>query len=250
MTVVKRILGISDSNSVFVPEWQRPEMFELIVGMSDRPRPRICYVGAARGDNPNRIAEFFELANRTRCEPFALKLFNMITDDPEEYFKGVDIVFIDGGATRNLIALMREWNAIEPLVRAYERGVVIAGASAGISMLFDWCVSDSIKTEIRPLQGVGILKGTVCAHYDVNQSRREVLENLIANKREALPAYGLEDGVAALFEDGHLKKVYSKQADRVLHVFERSDFDDVIRMHLKIESESIAGTDRSNNIEI
>lgn len=219
MTQVNRILGISDSNSVFVPEWQRPEMFELIVSLAQRNCPRICYVGAARGDNPNRIAEFFELASRFDCEPFALKLFSMVTNDPEDYFKDADVIFIDGGATRNLIALMREWNAIDALERAYESGVIIVGASAGVSMLFDWCISDSVRTRIAPVRGVGMLNGTVCAHYDVSPERREVLDELIAESSNALPAYGLEDGVAVLFANGEIEDVFSIKADGALHQF-------------------------------
>lgn len=194
-------------------------MFELIVSLGQSECPRICYVGAARGDDPNRIAEFYELARRTSCDPYALKLFSMLTDEPDEYFRDADIIFIDGGATRNLIALMREWNAIDALKRAYQAGVVIVGASAGISMLFEWCISDSVRTRIAPVRGIGILPGTVCAHYDVSAERRDALESHLANEPCAVPAYGLSDGVAILFTDGEFEGAFSIKQTGVLHQF-------------------------------
>ena len=223
MTVSKRILGLSDSKSVFVPSWKRPEFFELIKALSQKDNPKICYIGAARGDNPERIAEFFELSNRVSFTPNALKLFNMVTDDPKAYFADADVIFIDGGATRNLIALMREWGALAPLQHAYERGTLLVGASAGISMLFDWCVSDSIRTQILPVRGIGLLAGTVCAHYDASADRRAVLQTMLHGTKNGLPGYGLEDGVGVLFEDGKLSSVFTTEDGGKAHVFDTID---------------------------
>ncbi|MEM8814635.1 MAG: Type 1 glutamine amidotransferase-like domain-containing protein, partial [Pseudomonadota bacterium] len=130
-----------------------------------------------------------------------------------------EIIFIDGGSTRNLLALLREWSAIDALVAAYERGVLIAGASAGISMLFERCISDSVRTKIRPVSGIGLLKGTVCAHYNAREERRDVLRSLVNGKRQFLPAYGLDDGVAALFVNGRLSRSYTVTEGARLHEF-------------------------------
>ena len=218
----KRILGISDSKSVFVPSLKRPEYFELMIKLSGKVQPSICYVGAAKGDNPERIAEFFELANRVDAVPSALKLYSMVSEDPGTYFAGADIIFIDGGITRNLIALMQEWGAIDALVETYEQGTLIAGASAGISMLFEWCVSDSIRTQIKPVRGIGLLKGTVCAHHDTQSERQAVMQDFLEQQPEAFPAYGLEDGVAALFCDGVLETVYTSEPTAKLVMFTRT----------------------------
>ena len=220
MSIRRRILGISDSKAVFVPAWRAPEYFELMVRLTGKARPNACYIGAAKGDNPERIGAFFELANRVGCSPSALRLFSMTTENPDAYFSNSDLIFIDGGVTRNLVALMREWNVIEPLLKAYERGALIVGASAGISMLFDWCVSDSVRTKMLPVRGIGLLKGAVCAHYDVSSERRSVLHGMMQDDRyNALPAYGLEDGVSVLFEDESIVKVYAASEKGKAYIF-------------------------------
>lgn len=220
MNARRRILGISDSQSVFVPAWKQLDFIDLIRAHANSSSPSICYIGAARGHQPERAADFHQLANRVGCRVTSLDLFAMATGDPRAYFAGADAVFIDGGVTRNLIALLREWDAVDALIDAYRDGMLISGASAGISMMFDWCVSDSIKTDIRPVRGIGLLKGAICAHYDVLEARRVVLDELIRTTQNALPAYGLEDGLAVLFEDEALTETFSIRPDAKLHLFE------------------------------
>ena len=226
MSVSRRILGISDSNSVFVLPHQAPLLFELIRAktlVSENENPIICYIGAARGDRPERTADFCKLAERVGVRPFSLDLYAMKTDDYQAYFQRTDAIFIDGGVTRNLIALLKEWNVTAALRQAYQRGILIAGASAGISMLFDWCISDSIKTNIQPVQGIGLLKGSVCAHYDALEARRDTLDTLIRVEPTALPAFGVEDGVAVLFENEAFVEAFTIRPNAKLNMFDKND---------------------------
>ncbi|MEM9570510.1 MAG: Type 1 glutamine amidotransferase-like domain-containing protein [Pseudomonadota bacterium] len=224
MSVSRRILGISDSKSVFVSPQEAPLLADLIRKhtIADKTAlPTICYIGAAKGDRPERIADFFDLAKRAGFQPTSLDMYAMKTGDANAYFDNVNAVFIDGGVTRNLIALLKEWDVTAALTKAYQQGTLIAGASAGISMLFDWCISDSIKTNIQPLKGIGLLKGAVCAHYDAKAERRETLAELMNTEPTAVPAFGVEDGVAILFEDEAFVEAFTIHPEARLHLFKR-----------------------------
>lgn len=224
MTIVRRILGISDSKSVFVSPPEPPLLLDLIRQLTFKDAaapPTICYIGAAKGDRPERIADFFALAKHAGFSPTSLDLYAMKTGDVNAYFANVNAIFIDGGVTRNLIALLREWDVTEALIRAYKHGALIAGASAGISMLFDWCISDSIKTNIQPIKGIGLLKGAVCAHYDAKAERRKTLANLLTTQPAAFPAFGIEDGVAVLFENEEFSETFTIKPNGKLHLFDR-----------------------------
>jgi peptidase E len=225
MTPTRRILGISDSKSVFVTASEHPQILQLIRDLTNKAKaaaPSICYIGAAKGDRPERTSAFFDLAKQVGFHPTSLDMYAMETSDPRAYFPNTDAIFIDGGVTRNLIALLREWEVVDALVETYRRGTLIAGASAGISMLFDWCISDSIKSSIQPVRGIGLLKGSVCAHYDALEARRSALATLVQSEPGALPAIGIEDGVAALFENETLATTYTIRPEAKLHVFEQA----------------------------
>ena len=217
----RRILGISDSASVFAPVWREPVLMRKIAELTGVTNPVIYYIGAACGDDPRKIVDFMELARRVGARPEAFRVFAMTCQNPGAYFRGADAIFIDGGSTRNLLALLREWDAVEPLVDAYRQGALLAGASAGISCLFDWCISDSVLTQVAPVRGLGVLPGTVCPHYNARQDRRSALRQLIEDNPDALPAYGLEEGVAALFVDERFVESYTNRPGALLHLVER-----------------------------
>ncbi len=215
----KQILGISDSKSLFVPSWKPPVYFEYMLSLCGKARPVVYYVGAAKGDCSEKITEFYELSARVPCQPRTLKLFNLDTDDNSSFFEGADVIYIDGGSTRNLMVLMQEWNVFEALVGAYNAGVVIVGASAGINMLFDWCMTDSIRTKILPFPGIGLLPGSICVHRNVRQDRVEVFQAFLEGPKAKFPAYALDDGVGVHFVDGGLVGVYTVSGDCRLRVY-------------------------------
>lgn len=193
---------ISDSQSLFVPEWEEPLLARAMAGLAPSPAPTICYVGAAKGDHPDRLLGFYRLAERIGFRPSTLNLFTPLTDDPDAFFAGADIVYVDGGSTRNLLALLREWGADCALRHAYDRGVVLAGASAGANMIFEWGLTDSVRTRIDPIAGLGILPGTISVHHDANPLRPAAYEAFLTDRRATGPAFSIDDGVALHFVDG------------------------------------------------
>lgn len=208
--VIRRIFGISDSASLFVGDDLPPFLGDKMVAVSDRKRPTICYIGAAQGDNPDRISLFSHFCERVGAEPKILSLFNPPSNDADGFFEDVDIIYIDGGSTRNLLALFREWNVVDALCHAYRRGVMLAGASAGLNILYNWSITDSIKSNLRPIEGLGILKGSVCVHHDAHPDRPLVFEDFLKSSDDNFPAYALEDGVAVYFENEQLREIYSR----------------------------------------
>ncbi len=210
MTAVSRqFFGISDSASLFVADDAEPVMAKKLVSLSKKTKPVICYVGAAKGDRQDRIAEFLTLAERIDAVPHILSLFNPPTGDPSLFFAGVDIVFIDGGSTRNLMAIFEEWGVVDALRNAYEQGVIIAGASAGLNIMFDWNITDSVKSELVPLKGYGFLSGSVCVHYDANSGRQSLFQDFLINGEAVFPALAIDEGVAIHFENERIKSVFS-----------------------------------------
>lgn len=202
----RQILAMSNSSALFVEPDEPPVLARYLMAMTGRGRPVICHVGAANGDSLEKSEKFFALAERTGFEPCHLNLFALEDGDPDTFFHGVDAIYIDGGSTRNLRALLREWSADDAIRSAYRRGVVVSGASAGANILFDWGMTDSVKTRIEATRGMGVLPGTMSVHADVRAERGEALERHLSGELARFPAYALNDGTALHFEDGELKR--------------------------------------------
>ncbi|MEO0440261.1 MAG: Type 1 glutamine amidotransferase-like domain-containing protein [Pseudomonadota bacterium] len=204
MTIVRKIFGLCDSASFFAGKTEPPHFARKMVALSGKNAPVFCYVGAAQGDNPDRIAEFENLMDRIGARSRILSLYNPPSHDAAGFFEGVDGIYVDGGSTRNLMALFREWNVVDFFRDAYSRGVLIAGASAGLNLLFKWCITDSVKTELEPMPGLGMVDSSVCVHFDSQVERQNVFRTFLLGPDAHFPAYALDDGSAVYFENERL----------------------------------------------
>ena len=126
----------------------------------------MCFVPTPAGDSDRRIAGFFEAFTRRGCEPSCLRLFGE-PERPAERLADQDVIYVSGGDTANALAIWRLHGVDRALLEAWERGAVLGGVSAGANCWFESCVTDSFGPELGPLQdGLGILPGSFCPHYD------------------------------------------------------------------------------------
>jgi peptidase E len=96
----------------------------------------------------------------------------------------------------------------EVLRRAYRNGTILTGWSAGCICWFEAGITDSFTLELGPLRdGVHLLPGSACPHYDSEERRRPVYAREVAAGLP--PGIALDDGVAARYDDEHLVEVVS-----------------------------------------
>ena len=111
-----------------------------------------------------------------------------------------------------MLALWREWGIDKLLIQAYQRGIVLCGSSAGAICWFEQCVTDSVWP-LGALQGLNILQGSCCPHYDSEPERRPTFIKKIRNN-EILPGIALSDHTAAHYVDNQLKTVVSELPEK------------------------------------
>jgi peptidase E len=181
----------------------------FLLELAAKPTPRICYVPTPAGDSDRGIAAFFEAFSRRDCEPSCLRLFG-VPDQPAERLAEQDVIYVSGGNTANALAIWRLHGVDEALRAAWERGAVLGGMSAGANCWFECCVTDSFRVELDPLHdGLAILPGSFCPHYDGEALRRPVYRRLVD---DGFPAgYAADDGAALHFAGTELREVLSSR---------------------------------------
>ena len=179
----------------------------LALAASGRDRPRVCLIPTATGDDATVIVDFERLFAPPRAEPSVLRIFARSGDDLRDVIADQDAVYVLGGNTANLLALWR-LHGIDAILRhAWERGVVMAGMSAGAICWFEACTTDSFQPTLRTLDGgLGILRGSVSPHYHGEAQRRALYLRLVAD-RTLPPGYAIDDGAALVFRDRVLTEV-------------------------------------------
>jgi peptidase E len=121
---------------------------------------------------------------------------------------------VGGGSTANLLAVWRVHGLDKVLERAWHRGTVLCGVSAGMNCWFSASVTDSFgPSELTGLQdGLGLIPASSCPHYDGDEKRRPTYRRLVAAGE--LPAgWAAEDGAALIFEGQKLKEVVATRPE-------------------------------------
>ena len=102
-------------------------------------------------------------------------------DPPAERVAAADAVVVAGGNTANMLAVWRLHGIDTALRSRWDDGAVLGGVSAGANCWFEACVTDSFSVELDGLaDGLGLLEGSFCPHFDGEERRRPVYARLLA----------------------------------------------------------------------
>jgi dipeptidase E len=186
---------------------------DYVLSLTQKDHPRVLYLGTAGGDSDAHIVLFYE-AFAGRARPSHLKLFG--TPNRSEWrplIREQDVIYVGGGNTANMLAIWRVHGMDQALREAWDDGVVLCGVSAGMNCWFEASITDSFGLELSALRdGLGLLSGSVCPHYDGEERRRPVYRQLVG---EGLPGgYAVEDSAAIVFEDSSFKEAVAEVEGR------------------------------------
>jgi len=194
----------------FLMEPQNPLLDLYILRQSPVAKPKVCFVGTASGDSSDNIDRFMNGFKKYNCEPSYLSLFKPPEGNLESFVLKKDVIYVGGGNTRNLLLLWKEWGLDRIFKKAWERGIVLSGVSAGSICWFEEGVTDSIPGVLTPLKCLGFLKGSNCPHYDGEKERRPAYHRLLTQKK-IKTGYAADDGVALHFIGDILNRVVSSR---------------------------------------
>ena len=178
----------------------------LLLELSGKPRPRICFLATASGDDAGSVVRFYERFAPLACDPFHVELFGM-PERPADRVASADVVWVGGGNTANVLAVWRVHGIDGALRDAWQRGCVLAGLSAGANCWFEASVTDSFGPQLEPLtDGLGLLSGSFCPHHDGEDLRRPVYTRLVS-EGTLPPGIACDDAAAVLYEGTELAEV-------------------------------------------
>lgn len=185
----------------------------FVLSLSPVPDPRVLFVPTAGGDSDNYLRRFYSAFTRLPCRPTHLSLFEIPPEGIAERVGSVDVIYVGGGSTFNLLTLWRAWGVDDLFAEAWQRGVVMAGVSAGAICWFEQGLTDSLDPGVyRPLEGLGWLGGSFCPHLDGEPQRLPTLKVLLA-AGELAPGYACDDGAALHFVGTELKEAVASRPE-------------------------------------
>jgi dipeptidase E len=216
MSRPRQILALGGGG--FSMEAGNPLLDEHALALTSVECPKVCFLPTASGDADHYIVRFYRAFAAGRCRPSHVSLFRRdgAPADLAGHLLSQDLVYVGGGS---LVSLLGTWTAhgIDLMLRAaWERGVVMAGLSAGSLCWFDHAIT-AFHGESKPVKGMGFLPFSNAVHYDDKPERRSAFQLAIA---DGMPAgYGTGDGAALHFVGERLARVVtSRSSARAYHV--------------------------------
>ena len=205
---------IAIGGGMMMPREGTPYHVANAIALSGKRAPRLCVLNQAVGDDPAYYLRFYDRLADTEAEVRHLSLFPMPNvKDPEDFLLSQDIIFVGGGSVANMIAVWRVHGIDEILRKAWQAGIVLAGSSAGGICWFEGGTTDSFGAQLRPYtDGLGMLAGSFCPHYNSEERRRPLYKRLVAEG--ALPGgLACDDGVGAHYVDDALTEMLADNPD-------------------------------------
>src|SRR5271163_2256846 len=186
---------------------------EYVLSLVKSSRPRVCFLPTASGDADHYVVRFYRRFSPS-CEASHLSLFRRdqgtggVEDDFATHLLAQNLIYVGGG---NVVSMLGAWRAhgLDAVLRkAWRRGIILCGPSAGSLCWFEQALS-AFHGAPRMVRGLGFLPYSNCVHYDAEPERRVEYHRFVADGMRA--GFAVEDGVALHFRSTGLERVVSSR---------------------------------------
>jgi peptidase E len=228
MSVLDRRRVVAMGGGGYSMEPDNPLLDQFVLSLARSSPARVCNVPTASGDAEGYVARFYRAFTALGARPTDLQLFDRSIEDLESFVLAQDVIYVGGGNTVSLLAVWRAHGLDRILTKAWEQGVVLCGVSAGMNCWFEASVTDSFgRARLAPLHdGLGLLPGSACPHYDGEEQRRPTFHRLVA-AGELPDGWAADDGAALVFAGAELAEVVASRSGAGGYRVERSHDGDV-----------------------
>ena len=229
------ISGLGGPDQVGIRHDGAPLLLSYAARLAGAAVPRICVLNTAAADDPAWNLRAYQMLAPLGGRVSHLELFPMPNvADPADLLLSQDLIFVGGGSVANMLAVWRVHGLDQVMRAAWERGVVLSGVSAGAICWFGAGTTDSFGPDLRPFtDGLEMLAGSYCPHYDSEPSRRPLFQRLVGDG--TLPAgIACHDGAAAHFADSALATVVTDRPSARGYLVARGDGGTAVETELAV----------------
>jgi peptidase E len=214
--IVKKIIAIGGGGFTHQSD---ESLDQFAIDQSKKTNIKIGFLATASKDDDNKINLFYQ---RFKNINYKLSHFNLTSglDGFSKWVLNKDIIYIGGGNTAFMLEIWKKNNLENVFKKAYEKGIILSGISAGAVCWFDWILSDSIGPGFNPLRGINLISGSCTPHSSnierINQFQSDIKNNILPD------GIAIDDGVAVVFIDGKPTEVYSSRKNHTAYFVDKN----------------------------
>jgi dipeptidase E len=196
-----------------------------IIRLTGKKKPKVLFIPTASSDS-ERYYEIVKkhFGKRLGCKTDVLYLIKekLTKKEIEKKAFSADIIYVGGGNTREMLKVWKKTGTDVILKKAWEKGIVLSGLSAGSMCWFQGGISDSErmidpKAPLIKIQALGFIDALHSPHYDKEKDRRPSLKKIM--KKEKGVAIALDDCCAIEIIDTTYRIISSRSKANAYRVF-------------------------------
>jgi len=179
--------------------------------LTKKTNPKICFFPTAAADDQRAIDYWFSLCEGLPLIPSVIRTFITASLEQktfEEEILNSEAVIVGGGNTLNMIAIWKAQGIDTILKKAYDKGIILAGGSAGSLCWFTGGYSDSRPRELTLIECLDFLHYSHSPHYNGEPARKPLYQQAILEGK-LKPGYACDDKAGLLFINGKMVKSVS-----------------------------------------
>ncbi|MDE2038039.1 MAG: Type 1 glutamine amidotransferase-like domain-containing protein [Patescibacteria group bacterium] len=196
-----------------------------IIRLAGKKNPVVLFIPTASSDSPG----YYETVRRHFGRRLGCKVdvLLVIKEKPsraeiERKVMSSDIIYVGGG---NTFKMIRAWKACGLdiiLKKAWNKGIVLSGLSAGSICWFRNGISDSRRfknpeADLIKVSGLGFIPATNSPHYDVEKDRRAGLKKIM--RKTPNVAIAIDNCCAVEFVEDTYRVIASKPGAKAYKVY-------------------------------
>ena len=198
----RQIIAIGGGGFGRNPKHNKIEKY--ILSQIDKAKPNILFIPTASGEDKNYIINFYSCFSKLECSPDHITFFQR-TLRLDSLINKADIIYVGGGNTKSMLAVWRDWKLDILLKKAYLKGKILCGVSAGAICWFEQGVTDSWASNLNSMQCLGFIDGMCCPHYQEEKERRPSVHKMMKEDK-LISGWSIDGGAAIHFKNGHYYK--------------------------------------------
>ena len=158
-----------------------------IIRLTGKKNPKVLFIPTASSDSEgyyNTVQKHF--GKRLGCKIDVLWLIKEKSSrkEIEQKVLSSDIIYVGGGNTLKMIRIWKSCGLDKILRKAWDKGIILSGLSAGSICWFRNGTSDSRRfnnpdADLIKVSGLGFIPATHSPHYDVEKDRRAGLKKIM-----------------------------------------------------------------------
>jgi dipeptidase E len=220
------------------------EIDKEIIRLTRKKNPKLLFIPTASSDSES----YFEIVkkhfgNKLGCKTDVLYLIKekLSKKEIKDKILKSDIIYVGGGDT---LKMMKTWkkNGVENFFKkAYRKGIVLCGLSAGSICWFKWGNSDSRKfnnpnANLIKVAGLNLISALHCPHYDFDKDRKADLKKMM--RKTSGVAIAIDNCCAIEIIDDTYRIIDSKSSANAYKVYWKGNkyYEEVIKKEKELKS--------------